>query len=316
MEKKYQDSAAKKLIQQKMKRDKPADRGEGIEKLPPCTSVGENGQEKRNFMKPEIKQKFEEATLRLLRLHYEAHAGHIGGNLSCLDILLVLFHLILTNSDLFLLSKGHSAGALYTVLWSIGKMSEEELRTFTQDNTRLGVHPPMNLIPEVVFGTGRLGHGLSLCTGMALAEKMKGGKGRIFCQSSDGEMQEGSVWEALGFAAHHRLSNLRLLVDVNGWQGFGETSEVFGTDLKTLGRRIEAFGWEVRYVENGHDQDAIEASLAAEPTKIETPLAILYKTRKGHRVPCFENQLKSHYLPLSTEQYEEAVKEVKEAYHA
>ena len=266
-------------------------------------------------MDESMKKKFEDATLRLLRLHYEAHAGHIGGNLSCLDILLVLFHRILKDQDLFLLSKGHSAGALYTVLWSVGKLSEDEMGTFTHDNTRLGVHPPMNLIPEVVFGTGSLGHGLSLCTGMALAKNMKKEEGRVFCQSSDGEMQEGAVWEALGFAARHRLTNLRLLVDVNGWQGFGATKEIWGTDIDVLGRRIESFGWEVRIEADGHNHDAIEASLSR-PTCGDAPLAILYKTRKGHRVPCFENQLKAHYLPLDKEQYEEAVEAVKEAYHA
>lgn len=266
-------------------------------------------------MGSDIRGKFAEATLRLLRLHHDAHVGHIGGDLSCLDILLVLFHRILTEQDIFLLSKGHSAGALYTVLWSVGKLTEEELQTYACDDTRLGIHPPINCIPDVVFGTGSLGHGLSLCAGMALAKKMKNEAGRVFCQSSDGEMQEGSVWEALGFAFRHRLSNLRLLVDVNGWQGFGATADVWGSDFATLARRVEAFGWEVRFVEDGHDHDAIEDSLVR-PPRGEAPLAVLYRTRKGHRVPCFENQLKAHYLPLSEEQYEEAVRTVKEAYHA
>src|ERR1022692_1737015 len=146
------------------------------------------------------------AKLRLLQMHYESGVGHIGGNLSCFDILMALYHNVLGPLDRFVLSKGHSAGALYVTLWSLGLLSDDDLKTFHKDGTRLSGHPPFRGIPEILFATGSLGHGLSLAAGLALAKKLKGEKGRLFCLASDGEWNEGSNWEALIFSHQHRLN--------------------------------------------------------------------------------------------------------------
>ena len=166
------------------------------------------------------------ARKRLLRMHFESSVGHIGGNLSSLDAMLVVFHEFLRPQDRFILSKGHSAGALYTALWSIGRLHDEDLKSFHQDDTLLAGHPPAAGIADILFATGSLGHGLSLAAGTALGLRLKGSDGRVVCLTSDGEWQEGSTWEALIFIAHHRLTNLTVLVDHNDLQGFGSTAEV------------------------------------------------------------------------------------------
>ena len=150
------------------------------------------------------------ARLRLLRMHYESGVGHIGGNLSCLDLLLILHHRVLLPADQFVLSKGHSAGAYYVTLWTLGKLTEQDLSTFHKDGTRLSGHPPTSGIDDILFATGSLGHGLSLAAGLALAKRLKGEPGRVFCLTSDGEWNEGSCWEALIFAKHHGLDNLTI----------------------------------------------------------------------------------------------------------
>src|ERR1700691_3151728 len=165
------------------------------------------------------------AKLRLLQMHYESGVGHIGGNLSCFDILMTLYHSVLEPHDKFVLSKGHSAGALYVTLWSLGLLTDDDLKTFHKDGTRLSGHPPVHGISEIAFATGSLGHGLGLSAGVVLAKKLKGETGRVFCLTSDGEWNEGSNWEALIFSSHHRL-NVTLIVDLNGLQGFGRTRDV------------------------------------------------------------------------------------------
>ena len=166
------------------------------------------------------------AKLRLLQMHYESGVGHLGGNLSALDILLCLYHFTLHKDDLFVLSKGHGAGALYVALWSIGALTDDDLRQFHQDGTRLSGHPPAVGIPEIIFATGSLGHGLGLACGLALGKKLKGEAGRVFCLTSDGEWNEGSCWESLIFLTHHRLDNLTMIHQVASvdLQDFGTTS--------------------------------------------------------------------------------------------
>src|SRR5205085_7947710 len=138
-----------------------------------------------------------------------------------LDAMMVLFHQFLASDDRFVLSKGHSAGSLYATLWSLGRLQDADLDSFHQDDTLLAGHPPARGIPEIAFATGSLGHGLSLAPGTALAYRLKRERGHVYCLTSDGEWQEGSTWEALIFAQHHRLANLTVLVDHNGLQGFG-----------------------------------------------------------------------------------------------
>ena len=159
-------------------------------------------------------------------MHFESGVGHIGGNLSCIDILIVLFHKLISSKDKFILSKGHSAGALYVALWSIGILKDSDLNTFHQDDTLLAGHPLPNKIKNISFATGSLGHGLSLSAGIAMSKKIKATKGQVFCLTSDGEWQEGSTWEALIFSCHHNLDNLTIIVDHNNLQGFGSTNDI------------------------------------------------------------------------------------------
>jgi transketolase len=245
-----------------------------------------------------------EARLRLLKMHYESGVGHIGGNLSVLDILMCLHHNVLGPNDAFALSKGHAAGALYITLWSLGRLTEEDLQTFHQDGTRLSGHPPFKGIPEIIFATGSLGHGLPLAAGMALGKKLKGEPGRVFCVTSDGEWDEGSNWEALIFARHHRLDNLTIVVDTNGLQGFGSTREV--ADLHPFADKFRAFGLAMREID-GHDLEAITAALQDWQAG---PGVVIAHTKKGCGVSFMEGKMEWHYLPLSEDQYSQAVEEV------
>ncbi|NBR70581.1 MAG: transketolase [Proteobacteria bacterium] len=243
---------------------------------------------------------------RLLKLHFDTNTGHIGGNFSCIDTLIVLHHLVMKSSDRFILSKGHSAAALYLTLWSMGKISEEDLETYAKDNTFFACHPSGAKVPGLLFHTGSLGHGFSLATGLAMAAKHKKINRQIFCLCSDGEWQEGSCWEALAFAVHHKLKNLTILIDENGLQGFNRVSEVIsGTDLK---ERIAAFGACVRRVD-GHNLLEIKKGLT--PPASGKPLVLILKTLKGHGLH-FENLLESHYLPLTETQYNMALKKIDE----
>ena len=241
-------------------------------------------------------------------MHYEAGVGHIGGNLSCLDLLLSLFHDILRPEDSFILSKGHAAGALYVTLWSLGRLSDNDLQQFHRDGTRLGGHPPARGIPEIPFATGSLGHGLSLAAGMALARKLTGRPGRVFCLLSDGEWNEGSNWEALIFAAHRQLDNLILMVDANGLQGFGTTREV--ANLGALHEKFRAVGIGADVID-GHDPLEIAASLAA-PTDgaHPRPRVIVARTHKGCGVSFMQDKMEWHYLPMNEAQYHQAIEEI------
>lgn len=247
---------------------------------------------------------FRRARKRLLRMHYESGVGHIGGNLSALDAILIVICEYLRPQDRFILSKGHSAGALYTALWSAGKLSDEDLTTFHRDATLLAGHPPATGIPDISFATGSLGHGLSLAAGTALAFKLKGEDARVVCMTSDGEWQEGSTWEALVFACHHRLRGLTVLVDHNGLQGFGYTGEV--ASMSPLWERIRGFDADVSVID-GHDSDAIRAAVAVTGDK---PRIVVMRTVKGHGVDFMENRMEWHYLPLSEAQYKEACEQV------
>jgi len=238
-----------------------------------------------------------EARCRLIQMHYASRVGHLGGNLSCLDMMMLTHYELMGPNDIFVLSKGHSAGALYVTLSMIGRIPEAELATFHKDGTRLAGHPPACGIPEIRFATGSLGHGLSLAAGLAIAAQMKGDGRRVFCLTSDGEWQEGSTIEALIFAAHHRLTNLTVLVDHNRLQGFGGTGDVASMD--PLDERLAGFGVDLRRCD-GHDLAAMRATLSPASNR---PVVTILDTIKGRGVPGFENQMKSHYLPITDEQF-------------
>ena len=242
---------------------------------------------------------------RLLQMHFESGVGHLGGNLSCLDLLLALHHGVMTEGDNCVLSKGHAAGAFYITLWTLGRLDDAELRTFHQDDTRLSGHPPARGIEDVLFATGSLGHGLGLSAGLALGKRLCDEPGQVYCVTSDGEWNEGSTWESLIFARHQRLTNLTFVVDLNGLQGFGTTQEV--ADLSPLAERLRAFGLRTLVVD-GHNPLAVAAALRERSD--DGPVAIVAKTVKGKGVSFMENRMEWHYLPLSAEQYEQALREV------
>lgn len=244
------------------------------------------------------------ARKRLLQMHFESGVGHIGGNLSVLDALLVVFNEFLGEQDMFVLSKGHSAGALYISLWSIGKLQEQDLVLFHKENTLLAGHPPARGIADIPFATGSLGHGLSLAAGTALAFRLKQQNARVFCVMSDGEWQEGSTWEALIFACHQRLSNLTVLVDHNNLQGFGSTGEV--ASMSPLWNKLRGFDVDLQIID-GHNPDEIRAALSIETLR---PRVIVLRTVKGHGVSFMENQMAWHYLPLTADQFKKAVEEI------
>lgn len=245
------------------------------------------------------------ARKRLLQMHYEAGVGHIGGNLSALDAMLVLHHQVMRSEDVFVLAKGHAAGALYITLWTQGKLSEEDLKTFHKDGTHLAGHPAANWLSEIPFATGSLGHGLSDAAGMALGYKLQGSDRRVFCLTSDGEWQEGSNWEALIFAVQNKLTNLTILIDENHLQGFGATKDI-GSEMP-LSCKLNGFGVWIGKV-NGHDHEAVRHALQVQ--SLYCVRVILLNTVKGCGVPFMENKMEWHYLPLDSEHYQEALKEL------
>jgi len=245
--------------------------------------------------------------LRLLKMHFDAQVGHIGGNLSSLDLIMHLHHNVLKPNDIFVLSKGHSVGALYVTLWSLGRLTDEDLLTFHKDGTKLCGHPSPNWIPEIIFATGSLGHGLSLSAGLALAKKIKTEEGRIYCLMSDGEWNEGSNWEALIFIAHHKLDQLTFIVDHNRLQGFGSTEEV--AYIEPISEKFQSFGIHTDQID-GHNLTEISDVFSK---NINSPKAIVANTKKGHGVSFMENKMEWHYLPMTKEQYQQAMEEIEKS---
>jgi transketolase len=239
-------------------------------------------------------------------MHFDAGVGHIGGNLSAIDILLCLHHQVMGTNDQFVLSKGHSAGALYATLWSLGQITDDELATFHKDNTRLSAHPPAGSIPSIPFATGSLGHGQGLAAGLALAHRFRRTSGHVFCLTSDGEWNEGSSWESLIFAHHQRLANLTFIVDLNGLQGFGTTAEV--ADLDPLADKFRAFGLATEEID-GHDFSQLRAALMPR-ADAAGPRVVVARTRKGSGVSFMEGRMEWHYLPMTRELYESALKDL------
>ena len=241
---------------------------------------------------------------RLLQMHFESGVGHIGGNLSCLDSLLTIYHEFLNKNDRFVLSKGHSAGALYVTLWSLGFIDEESLKTFHKDNTLLAGHPPASGIPQIHFATGSLGHGFSLACGLAMGLRVNKQQGRVFCITSDGEWQEGSTWEAFIFACHNKLNNLTILVDHNGLQGFGNTNEI--ASMSPLIEKLKGFNIMITEID-GHNIKSLRNALNKRTDQCHL---IIMNTTKGHGVSFMENEMQWHYLPMNETQYRKAIEEI------
>jgi transketolase len=242
-----------------------------------------------------------------------ARVGHIGSALSIADILVALYGSALRipsprdpHRDRFVLSKGHAALALYGCLHLRGWLSADALSTYCTDDSLLGVHPERSL-PGVDFSTGSLGHGLPFAVGAALAARFEASAYRSFVLVSDAECNEGSLWEAVMFAAHHQLANLVAIVDLNGQQAFGHTRDVL--DLSPMADRWRAFGWDVHEVD-GHDVDSLVQTIAGLDTRIGLPHVLIARTVFGKGVSFMERELKWHYLPMSNDEYRSALAEI------
>ncbi|MFJ1895327.1 MULTISPECIES: transketolase [unclassified Streptomyces] len=230
----------------------------------------------------------------IVRMAAGPQGAHLGGSLSCADILAVLYGEVLGERDAFVLSKGHAAPALYAALAATGRLDPEELTRYATPGSRLFGHPPRGL-PGVEFPTGSLGHGLSLASGLALAERFSGGSGRVYLLLGDGELQEGTVWEAAMFAGHQRLNSIVAVIDRNRLQITGPTED--GVGLEPLATRFEAFGWETRTVD-GHDLEALRTALSRPG---ERPVAVIAQTLKGRGVSFLQGKTASHYVTLRPE---------------
>lgn len=229
--------------------------------------------------------------------------GHLGGSLSIVDILTVLYFSVLRidpdhpdhpDRDIVVLSKGHAALALYAALAERGFLPVQELESYGEPGSRLMGHP-VRAVPGVEMPTGSLGHGLALGLGFAVAGRLAGSAQRSFVITGDGELQEGSCWEAASCAAALRADHLIAIVDRNGLQLTGRTEDI--SPLEPLADRWRAFGWSVREVD-GHDQAALAAALHSVPWRAGHPSVLLARTEKGHGIPFIAGQPACHYVTL------------------
>ena len=243
-----------------------------------------------------------------------AGAGHTGGGLSCLDILNVLYNRILNVSpetfgsatrDRYVQSKGHSVEALYAVLADRGFFPEADLKTICHYQSHYVGHPTRH-IPGIEMNTGALGHGLPICIGMAIAAKMDAAPYRVFTLLGDGELAEGSNWEAGLAAAHYKLDNLTAIIDHNTLQISGHTRDVMSNE--PLDEKWRSFGWAVKVV-NGHDYAALTEALS-KPAEIGKPTCIIASTTKGKGVSFMENVAKWHHGVPNDAELKQALSEL------
>jgi transketolase len=250
--------------------------------------------------------------LHALRMTHKAKASHIGSCFSIADVLAVLYEGVLRvapetadapDRDRLVFSKGHAAAVLYAVLAERGFFPRAWLHDYCEDGSELAGHVRHH-VPGVEVSTGSLGHGLSIGCGMALAARADQRASRVFVILSDGECDEGSVWEAALFAPCHRLANLCVVVDYNKIQSLGSVEEVL--DLEPLAAKWRAFGWAVEELD-GHDHGALAAAFARLPLAPERPSAIIAHTVKGKGVPFMEHQLAWHYRSVDERLLAEAI---------
>lgn len=254
---------------------------------------------------------------KIFLMSCKAGSGHIAPSFSCVEILVALYFKVLRldtnnlkdeNRDRFILSKGHASSALYSILGEKGIIEDASLDTFCQAGSALGAHPESHLIPGVELSTGSLGHGLSFAAGIALAGKIDGKDYRVFTLLSDGECQEGSIWEAAMFASQHKLNNLVAIVDYNKLQSLGKVDEILS--LEPMEDKWQAFGWEVKNVD-GHDASAIVDVLESISISENKPTIVIAHTTKGKGVSFMENVPLWHYrVPSTGEEMATALKEL------
>lgn len=256
---------------------------------------------------------------RDLQAVFEAGAGHIGGEMSVTDILTALYFKIMhvepqnpkaSQRDRLVLSKGHTALALYVVLAEKGFIPHEEISTFLQHKSRLNGHPNRVKVPGVETNTGPLGHGLPIGVGMAKAAQLNGERWRTFVVTGDGEMQEGSNWEAIMAAAQFKLDNLTLIIDHNRLQQGARLADT--NNLAPLPPKLEAFGWAVEEID-GHDMDQICAALATDTITEGKPKCIVAHTNKGQGISFMSDNVAWHHKVPNEEQYKQAMAELEAA---
>lgn len=253
---------------------------------------------------------------RIIDMSHAAQAAHLASSLSCVDILVAAYwHVLAVDPetpddplrDRFILSKGHAAAALYATLAMKGYFSLSELETYCRDGGRLAEHPPANQLPGVEAATGSLGHGLPIGCGMALSGRIKGEGFRVYALLSDGENNEGSVWEAAMFAAAQKLDNVCVIVDYNKWQATARSNDTLM--LVPLCEKWAAFGWDAREID-GHDVGALAEAMQNVPNGSGKPVALIAHTIKGKGVSFMEDDNNWHYRAPTADEVAQARKEL------
>jgi transketolase len=266
----------------------------------------------------ELTKKSIEYRRKILKYIFNANAGHTGGSLSCIDILNVLYNHVLNvtpenfkspDRDRYIQSKGHSVEALYVVLADKGFFPEPDLETLCKYQSHYIGHPTKK-VNGVEQNTGALGHGLPISVGTALSAKLDKKSFRVFTLLGDGELPEGSNWEAALAASHYKLDNLCAIIDHNQLQITGPTSQVCNTD--PIDKKFESFGWAVKQVD-GHDPEALMKIFDALPLEPGKPTLVLAHTIKGKGISYMENNVKWHHGVPSEKQFEEALAELENA---
>ena len=269
-------------------------------------------------MKKDLQKKANEVRRGIVTAVHSAKSGHPGGSLSAADILTYLYFEKMNidpkdprgaDRDRFVLSKGHIAPALYSVLANRGYFPVEDLKTLRHTGSYLQGHPDMKHIPGVDMSSGSLGQGLSAAVGMALAGKLDKKSYRVYAMCGDGEIEEGQIWEASMFAAARKLDNLTVIIDNNNLQIDGTIEEVCSP--YPIADKFEAFGFHVICID-GHDFDAIENAFAEAEKTTGKPTAIVAKTTKGKGVSFMENQCGWHGKAPNDEEYAQAMKDLED----
>lgn len=267
-----------------------------------------------------LKQKAAQVRMNIVKMVHNSKSGHPGGSLSGADILTVLYEKCLNipqnwdkdsqfeNRDRFILSKGHASPLIYSILANHGMIPEADLMTFRKFGTKLQGHPVKGYVPGIETSTGSLGQGLSIGCGVAMGLKLDNNPATVVVYTGDGELQEGSCWEAFMQAAHRKLDNLIVIIDRNRLQIDGNTENVMGLD--NLYDKLKSFNWEVIEI-NGHDFDEIYTAFN-HAKKTTRPCAIIANTIKGKGVSFMENNASWHGKAPNDEELEIAIKELSE----
>lgn len=267
----------------------------------------------------ELKRTADRCRLNALRMIRASGHGHMGGAFSCMDIVTALyFHEMKGNPedcnmagrDRFILSAGHKCLAQYAVLAEKGYFPKEYLDTYGALGTKLPGHPDMHKLPGIEANTGALGHGLAIAAGMAMGAKLNEDGSRIYVVMGDGELAEGSNWEAAAAAVHHKLSNLCVFVDFNGLQISGKVQDVM--DFTPIERHFEAFGWNVLTID-GNNMEEILWALQETKKEMERPTVIVANTIKSKGISFAEGKVAYHFWSPTEEELRQAELEIQEA---